>query len=305
MALGTALLFLFGLFLALVTRNWHWSLGVLVYAALLPLLVAGLISLYRRYDLRCYAKAVRLWRAIKRGEIVVHFQPKVKADTGDLVAAEALARWQHPTRGLLPPAEFDLHVSNLAIRHAATWHQSGRPLMLSVNLSPSTLAREGIADELVELAEAHSYPPSLLDFEITEEISMDPGAATAELCRLKEYGIQLSLDDFGVGYSSMRRLAELPIDVVKIDRTFARGLDGSTAKSAVVGAAAILASTLNKHLVAEGIETPEVLHRVRELGCDVVQGYLIGPPLPADEFDAWVEERPTAGERFVRDLRAT
>lgn len=314
-ALAALVLALFAPFYFLVTRDWHAAVVLLVYAALAPGVVQGAVSAYERYDVRCWAKAFGLRRALARGEIVLYYQPKVEIETGKVVSAEALVRWEHPRRGTLPPAQFlataqrtalakrfDLHVIASAIRQGRAWQLNGMPLTLCVNVTPAVLAQPEFALEVGAMLVEADYPPKLLDLEVTESVFADSSALVDPLEQLAALGVRLTLDDFGTGHSSMRRVVDLPIDVIKVDRSFVLHAE-QPANSAVIQTTAALAHTLGRKVCAEGIETEEAWHRARALGCDVAQGYLLARPMPASEFADWIQNWDTGGRDFVEALR--
>ncbi|MEX2183395.1 MAG: EAL domain-containing protein [Chloroflexota bacterium] len=243
-----------------------------------------------------------LRRALDHGELRVHYQPIVDLRTDAVVGFEALVRWQHPTRGLVAPIAFipmaeetglieplGRWVLETACRQAGRWHASAarrsvEPPFVSVNLS----ARQFVAAELVadvaSILARTKLDPAALELEITESVVMDQSEAGIRALRaLRDLGVRLVLDDFGTGYSSLAYLKHLPLDTIKIDRTFVAGLDQAADRS-IVDAVIGLAHGLGIGVVAEGIETPEQAERLRELGCDLGQGYLFARPLPAEQI---------------------
>jgi diguanylate cyclase (GGDEF)-like protein len=243
-----------------------------------------------------------LRRAVERGELRLHYQPLVDLSTGKLTGHEALVRWQHPLRGLLPPAEFiPLAEETGLIEGIGDWvlaeacHQNqawqvarggDRVISVSVNLSAHQFTRQDLADRVAAVLERTGLSPSALELEITESVAMSATETTAAtLRRLHDQGVRLVLDDFGTGYSSLSYLTRLPLHMVKVDRAFVAGLPGPT-DEAIIGAVVTLAHRLGIMVTAEGIEQPAQLAAVRALGCDLGQGYLLAPPLPADEAAA-------------------
>lgn len=302
-------------FYFLSTRQWQAAVVIPVYLGLVALAGPGVMSLYRRYDVRCLAKALRLRRALRRNEIVLHYQPKVGVETGELSGVEVLARWEHPRRGLLPPGEFiaaaegtwlakqfDLYVVRRAIEQGLAWERDDIPVMLCVNVCPRVLASTDFAEAVRALLMEIDYPPKLLDLEVTESALADSRELIRSFERLAALGVRLTLDDFGTGHSSLRRLVDLPVGVVKIDRSFVLEIQDE-ANAAVVRATTALAHSLDRTVCAEGVETDEAWHRVRALGCDVVQGFLIAKPMRPREFAEWAR-RSTDGRAFVDSLRA-
>ena len=242
-------------------------------------------------------------RALDAGEIVAHFQPKVDLRTAGPIGVEALVRWDHPKRGLVSPAEFleladagghmralTERVIEYSTRAAGDWWNSGLGLQLSVNLAGSIFAEADYRiDEFVErnLA-ATGLPGNALQFEVTEDALMaDPETAAEILERLHALGATISIDDFGTGHSSLSRLKSLPIDELKIDRSFVFNLTDERDKT-IVRSTIHLAHQMGLQVVAEGVETEEVWRLLRSMGCERAQGFLIAKPLPAREIPAWL-----------------
>jgi PAS domain S-box-containing protein/diguanylate cyclase (GGDEF)-like protein len=248
-----------------------------------------------------------LRRGIERGELVVHYQPIITLSTGRIAGFEALARWQHPTRGMVLPDEFiplaeetgliwpiGMRVLEAACAQLRRWHDAApagaEPLTLSVNLS----ARQFLQPDLVERVEAAlleaGVPPRTLKLEITESVLMQhTETVTATLGRLKALGVQLHIDDFGTGYSSLGYLHRIPLDALKIDRSFVRP---GGANLHLVRTIVALAHALGVAVVTEGIENAEVLSELRALNCEFGQGYYFAHPLPGDEIDALIASAP-------------
>ena len=240
-----------------------------------------------------------LRQAAPRGELVVHYQPRVQVRGGSIVAAEALVRWQHPERGLLLPGAFielaeaggvidaiGRFVLEAAVAQAAAWRRDGLPFeRISVNVSQ----RQFASGELVPLARAalarHGLPGPCLEIEVTESLlSGDLPAVAAQLDELRALGVTVAMDDFGTGYSSMSLLRRLPIDVMKIDRSFVVDLAADPDAVTVARSIVALAQALELRTVAEGIETAEQAEILRGMGCDEFQGFLYGRPVPAAEL---------------------
>jgi diguanylate cyclase (GGDEF)-like protein len=240
------------------------------------------------------------------GELVLYYQPKVNIDTGDVVGAEALVRWEHPEQGLLMPDAFiplaehtglinplTHHIMDMALAQARTWMHAGRPLPIAVNLSSRNLHDEGFADTVAELLAEHDVPPHLLDLELTESaIMIDPERARQTLERLSALGVRLSLDDFGAGSTSLSQLTSMPIDEIKIDRAFVIAMADDPSNALIVTSVIDLGHNLGLTLVAEGVETAKALSALAGFGCDVAQGYHISRPIPVAAFDAWCAGRP-------------
>lgn len=255
-----------------------------------------------------------LRRAIGAGELRLFLQPKVTlADTG-VVGAEALVRWQHPERGLLPPAEFVPQAEHAGVvgdltqwvvgEAARRWEAlrgDGAPLRLAVNLSAHDLQDAGLPQRLDALLARHQVPPQALCLEITEAaIAGEPAhgqRAEAVLRELAARGFKLALDDFGAGASSLGALARLPLHELKIDRRFVAALEHDPHHATVVRAAIRVGRELGWRVVAEGVETAAQWARLVEWGCDEAQGFHMSPPVPADELPAW---RRAWRQRHVR-----
>ena len=250
-----------------------------------------------------------LRRAIDDGELRVFYQPVVDVASGTITAVEALVRWEHPERGLLEPLDFISvaedsgliaaigdRVLALACRDAAGWQRRFRrddPVTLCVNVSPRELANPAFPARVAEAMDRHELAAGSLALEITENVLMDDAhAPVTMLTSLRDYGLRLVLDDFGTGYSSLAYLKRFPLDVLKIDRSFVAGLDASEDDAAIVAAVVQLARTLGLGVVAEGVERPQQLDHLRALGCDRVQGWLTGRPMPADELEALMASAP-------------
>ncbi len=242
----------------------------------------------------------RLRRALEHGGVLVHYQPKIELRTGRIVGCEALVRMQDPEGGLIPPAAFvpvaeetglivplGERVLIDACRQARLWTDSGRPpLRVSVNLSPCQLAEPGLVSMVESTLHDTSLDPGLLDLEVTETALMNHEASAAsQLQRLRDQGVSISLDDFGTGYSSMSHLKNLPLDCLKIDQSFVRGIETQPGDAAITDAILKMAQALKLRTVAEGVETEPQRHFLAQRSCDEVQGYLFSRPLPADDFD--------------------
>lgn len=234
-------------------------------------------------------------QALDKGEFYLDYQPKVSLESGRATDVEALVRWRHPERGIVPPMEFipiaeqsgfivplGEWVLREACKQAWRWVAEGRPLRVAVNLSAQQIARTDVV-ALVRRVLGESYlPPSLLEIEVTESVLAANVAQAAQvLSNLRELGVRIALDDFGTGYSSLSYLRQLPVDVVKIDRSFIRELGDNQAADAVVNAVLAMARGLKLAVVAEGVETQSQLDHLRARGCQVAQGFLLGKPTSA------------------------
>jgi diguanylate cyclase (GGDEF)-like protein/PAS domain S-box-containing protein len=243
-----------------------------------------------------------LRRGIEQDELRVVYQPVVELADGAVTAVEALVRWQHPQRGLLDPVDFipvaedsgligplGEWVLAAACRDGAAWQRRfprAEPLLVCVNASPRQLANAAFPARVADLMARHGLARGSLALEITESVLMEEAhAPMTVLASLREYGLGLMLDDFGTGYSSLAYLKRFPLDVLKIDRSFVAGLGRDEGDSAIVAAIVKMARALGLSVVAEGVERPEQLERLRELGCDRVQGRLIAEPMPAAEVE--------------------
>jgi len=239
--------------------------------------------------------------AVERGAIEVAYQPKVDPASGRVLGAEALSRWFR-SDGPVSPDEFiplaersglirplTRHVLDTALAACAGWRRDGNELTVAVNLSPQMIADRALAGDVRDALLRHDLPPAALTLEITETgIMEDPIHSTATLAALRAVGVKLSIDDFGTGHSSLGRLAELPIDEVKIDKVFVRHVTTEPGRRAVTEAALHLGRALDLLVVAEGVETREELDYLRAAGCDAVQGYYLSRPLPSADFTAWL-----------------
>jgi diguanylate cyclase (GGDEF)-like protein len=244
-----------------------------------------------------------LRRAIEQGELVLHYQPKAVAHSGAFCGAEALARWQHPQRGLLGPLMFiptaeesglieplTRYVLDSALAQCRTWQAAGWDVPVSVNVGARCLHHLAFPDQVEALLAKHELPPGILTLEITESaIISDPKRATDVLCRLKDLGVWLSIDDFGTGYSSIAYLRSMRVHEMKLDRSFVTNMCSDPGSRAIVRALLDLARNFGLQVVAEGVEDFETWATLASLGCHVVQGYYLSKPLPADEVESWLE----------------
>ena len=259
-----------------------------------------------------------LQRAIDGHELALALQPKLSLRTGELVGAEALMRWRHPARGLLMPGAFIPFAENAgfirkltrwALREgagiAARWAADGRPLNLSINMSADDLADPQLDRLMREVLLDTRVPAELLTLELTESGFIgDPEQALGRLQSLKALGVSLSIDDFGTGYSSLSYLTRMPVDELKIDRSFVSAISGSPEATAVVQAAIEMGHSLGLSIVAEGIEDRGTAADLASLGCDVGQGYVYAKPMLLEEFEAWRLAHSAASVR-VPDLQPT
>jgi diguanylate cyclase (GGDEF)-like protein len=237
-----------------------------------------------------------LARAIEREELLLHYQPIVSLHTGQVTGVEALVRWEHPRRGLVPPSDFiplaeetgliaplGRWVLERACADAAIWEVEGvPPLQLHVNVSPAQFRHRELVDHVEKVLRQSGLPPERLTLEITESVvAEDVVAAIAIMDQIEAMGVQLALDDFGRGHSSLSSLKEFPLGQVKIDRAFVDGLAQHPEDRAIVRSVVMVAREMRMTVTAEGVETLEQLDMVRKLGCDNAQGYYLSAPLPA------------------------
>ena len=242
-----------------------------------------------------------LRRAVERHELVLHYQPKFNAPNGPIMGVEALVRWQHPQRGLVPADEFiplaektglivplGAWVLDEACRQMAQWHREGRTgWTVAVNLSALQFGHVALIDTVRDTLARHALDPRSLTLEITESTAMrDVDASLQILQQLDAMGVRISIDDFGTGYSSLLYLKRLPASELKIDRGFVRDLAHDTEDAAIVSAIVALGQTLNLRIVAEGVETAEQQAFLTRLGCHSLQGYLLGRPMTAESLSA-------------------
>jgi diguanylate cyclase (GGDEF)-like protein len=246
-----------------------------------------------------------LHAAFEREEFRVHYQPQVELTTGRVVAVEALARWQHPNLGLVPPDQFlsiaeetglivdlDLWVLRTAAAQVRTWELAGlEKIGVAVNLSERTLRRGGLVESVLDTLVKTGLDPARLELEITERVAgEDGGTAAATLSALKQHGLRVAVDDFGTGYSSLSRLRRFPADTLKIDRSFIAEIEGEDDEAPIVSGVMAIARGLGLAVVAEGVETQEQERCLVRLGCTLAQGYLLGRP--ATPLDVEVLLRP-------------
>jgi diguanylate cyclase (GGDEF)-like protein len=257
------------------------------------------------------ALAGELRRALDDDELVVHYQPKADLGTGEISGVEALVRWEHPSRGFIPPDEFipiaertgliktlSRYVLAAALRERSRWAAAGHDLHVAVNLTIPDLLDQDLPDRIAALLDETGVSPDDLELEITEStILADPLRVRQNLDRLNELGLSLAIDDFGTGYSSLAYLKRLPVSTIKIDRSFVMDMLESDSDAAIVRSTIELGRNLGLRVVAEGVETEEAWNALREHGCTLAQGYLIGKPMPAEELGALLEAQPRARRR--------
>ncbi|WP_213816788.1 EAL domain-containing protein [Glaciihabitans sp. dw_435] len=240
--------------------------------------------------------AADLLGAVDRGEIVAHYQPQIELSSGDIVAAEALCRWNHPELGMVPPDTFipiaenngaidgiGAFMAETACDWLGTHTMREQPIEISVNVSAIQLAEPDFYEKLATTIDASGVDPNLLTIEITESLRFDTEAVSKRLSYLLSIGVGVSIDDFGTGYASVDQLLDLPATELKIDQSLVQ--DTSPASSVLMTAVVSLVHRRGARVIAEGVETDEQLARVREAGFDRAQGYLFAAPMPAGEFE--------------------
>ena len=251
--------------------------------------------------------------ALAGDEIVVHYQPIVDLEDLSVKGAEGLVRWEHPEHGLIPPGAFvetveqtgligplTRHVLEHAITECAEWRRGGGDLSVAVNLSVGNLLDRDLPRDIERMLDAHHMPADALRLEITESMIMtDPDRALATVGRLSDLGVRLSVDDFGTGYSSLANLRRLPIDELKIDRSFVSPMLQDESDLIIVRSTINLGHDLGLRVIAEGVEDAATLERLARLGCDLAQGYHLSRPLSARAFARWLAQPPLADARAV------
>ena len=243
--------------------------------------------------------------ALERGEFVLFYQPKVRLSDGKVAGAEALIRWEHPELGLVPPDEFiplvektvllrplTAFVMEESMRQWREWADRGVRLQIAINISVRSLLDNHLPDQVAEILDRYQVPPAFLKLELTESFLMaDSGRSTAVLDALSEVGVNLSIDDFGTGYSSLSHLKRLPIQEIKIDRSFVMNMLADANDRMIVRATVELGKNLGLQVVAEGVEDRETWDTLASFGCDEAQGYFFSRPIPSDEFWRWLSVR--------------
>lgn len=248
-----------------------------------------------------------LRNAIKGNELMVHYQPQMEIESGRIVAAEALLRWNHPRHGLISPADFIplaeetgliVSIGEWVLRQVCaqqrSWIEAGLPsIVIAVNLSPRQFHQPGIVEMIAQALRDYDLPSHLLELEITESSLMrNPEEAALLLGELSQMGFSLSVDDFGTGYSSLGYLKRFPLDALKIDRSFVTDIETNEDSASIAGAVIALAHSLGLKVVAEGVEQVTQMEYLRDLQCDMAQGYLLGRPMPADALVTFMAKQP-------------
>lgn len=255
--------------------------------------------------------------AIVNDQLTLEYQPMVDVKTGRIFCAEALVRWRHPQHGLIPPEEFipsaeqsgairplTLWVIDQALAQVKLWSQAGLQIHISINLSVRSLQDRRLPGQVQQLVGRHSVDPAHVILEITESAIMsDPMTARRVMRRLSNMGFQLSIDDFGTGYSSLAYLKQLPVDEIKIDKSFVSQMDQDENDAVIVRATIDLAHNLGLKVVAEGVESTDVWHLLEMLGCDTAQGYFIRPPLAPQALSDWIHSRERQQQNWLGPLQ--
>jgi diguanylate cyclase (GGDEF)-like protein/PAS domain S-box-containing protein len=260
------------------------------------------------YDVTRLTLVAELRRAIASRELLLHYQPKAALESGEVRSVEALLRWAHPERGMVYPDSFipiaqetgligplTLYVIEEALRQGRQWRDAGLDLSISVNLSTRNLLDRDFPNQVAALLTRWGMGPEWLELEVTESSMLaNPTRAKAVLNELSELGLRLSIDDFGTGYSSLSYLRQLPVDEIKIDRSFVMGMGEQADDAVIVRSTVDLGRNLGLEVVAEGVETLDLWNTLRELGCNTAQGYFLSKPVAADELTSWLKARPAA-----------
>lgn len=255
-----------------------------------------------RYSLLRVSLLGELQTAIERGDLVLHYQPKLDVRRKRVESAEALVRWEHPEYGLIPPVEFipmveytgNIHMLTMwvldeALRQADAWRDEGIDLRVAVNISADDLRQEGLVRGVGDHLHKHGLGPDALTLEVTESAVVDDAPRVLKtLQQLHDLGVRLAIDDYGTGYSSLGQLKRLPVSELKIDKSFVQELEQSSDDRIIVRSTIDLGHTMGLKVAAEGIETEGARRIVENLGCDLLQGYYISRPLPSAEFRSWL-----------------
>ena len=245
-----------------------------------------------------------LYQALHNEEMIVHYQPQIEISTNKLVGAEALIRWNHPTRGITPPAYFlplaentnlinDItdFVLDSSIKQCRRWNDAGMPMDVSVNISPRTISDYAFPEKLLAMSNRYRIEPKNLVLEITETSAISDLSKSLDiLTRIRMKGFKLAIDDFGTGHSSLEKLARIPFTELKIDRSFIRHLGKDPVSNTIAKLSIMLAHEMEMSIVAEGVETLASWKSLHELGCDRAQGFWVGHPMPAEDFSSWLLE---------------
>jgi EAL domain-containing protein (putative c-di-GMP-specific phosphodiesterase class I) len=243
----------------------------------------------------------QLRRGIERGELFLQYQPKIDLKTREVVGVEALVRWQHPDRGMVPPNDFiplaehtgligplTMSVLEMALAQVKAWADRGHLIPVAVNISARNLSDEKFADRVKGLLVEHAVTPSLLEVEVTESaVMLEPEKAARILNELHAIGVRIAIDDFGAGYTSLAQLKNLPISELKIDKSFILAMQSNADDAMIVKSMIDLGHSLNMKVVAEGIETAHAVNTLVDLQCDIGQGYHLCRPAVAEAMMQW------------------
>ena len=266
---------------------------------------------YMFYDLKLDPRAQQLLQlsgdlryALERNELVLHYQPKIDLRSNAIMGAEALIRWYHPVHGLIGPDEFiplaertgqikpiTDWVIETAVRQSKAWRDAGYDLHIAVNVSARWFQNTGLADKINEVLQSQNMPADFLEIELTENMLMsDIANISSVLNQISDLGVTIAIDDFGTGYSSLAYLKTLPLQTLKIDKSFVLNMASDENDAIIVRSTIALAHNLGLSVVAEGIENAETLNLLLEQGCDGAQGYHFSKPQPPDKFLDWVQQ---------------
>ena len=245
----------------------------------------------------------QLQQAIVNKEFYLLYQPQVRCRDNQVVGLEALIRWKHPTRGLVPPSyfipvaensglvnEIGTWVINESVRQLAQWQNTAiKNLRMCINIATPQFELDDFCDQIIDALERYYAPAHLLELEVTESVLMNDVAVVVDrLEKLRRAGVRIAIDDFGTGYSSLSYLQDLPLDVLKIDHSFVKRLNDESTKTSLIDTIQTLATSLGLETVAEGVELPEQVDKITSLGCDFIQGFLYSRPVPAYDVPSTV-----------------
>lgn len=250
-----------------------------------------------------------LQRAIEHGELFVDYQPQVTMEDASVVGVEALVRWRHPTMGVIPPNLFipmaeegdlieaiSMIVSKIAINQQSQWRQAGLDLCMSINISPKNLSDLDLPEKMMDCALENGGQIDRIMFELTETALLSDVTGSIDvLSRLRMKNFKLSIDDFGTGYSSLQQLVRVPFTELKIDQSFVQKIVSDEECKTIAEISILLAHKLEMNVVAEGVEHEEEWETLKEMGCDIGQGYWVGRPMPADDLTAWIADWHSRG----------
>jgi diguanylate cyclase (GGDEF)-like protein len=281
--------------------------------------VAGYSAEHDEHSVDRFSLAADLRSAFERDELWLAYQPQVDIATGRISGAEALIRWRHPVRGEIPPGvllpiaertglmpQLTLWVLDRAVAQAAQWRRTGLDIRVAVNVSAIVLVDAGLPDRIAETLRRHLLTADNLVVEVTEDAVMrDATRAIDILTRIKASGVDIAVDDFGTGQSSLEQLKNVPADELKLDRSFVLGMVEDPQDAAIVGSVVGLGRALGLRVVAEGVETAEAFQRLADLGCDVAQGFGLARPMPAGQFERWAREPSDRARLLVPQLHTS